>query len=249
MEPQWRLIASLEWPTMPNLSIKDVPEALAERLRQRAITKAAGELMLILTLAMASRKPARRMIDGPPSCSPPAYQDPGRSPTCAGAGLFPSTAGRSRSTSCAANAMPADRARQLIVAEPAPRPATRPPAVVDCSVIAAAVFAEAQCEQAWETLAGKSLHAPWLIDIEMGSVALRKSHPRESDVARAGLGHFEDMTSPGIDVTALVQLASRYQLTAYDAAYLLVASELRAPLLTFDQKLGSAARRHLASLS
>ena len=147
--------------------------------------------------------------------------------------------------------MPADRAKPLIVAEPAPRPATRPPVVVDCSVIAAAVFAEAQCEQAWETLAGKSLHAPWLIDIEMGSVALRKSHPRESDVARAGLGHFEDMdiTRYAVDVAALVQLASRYQLTAYDAAYLLVASELRAPLLTFDQKLGSAARRHLASLS
>ena len=146
--------------------------------------------------------------------------------------------------------MPAERASPLIVAEPAPRPAARPPVVVDCSVMAAAVFAEAQCDRAWEALAGKSIHAPWLIDIEMGSVALKKPHPRQSDVARAGLDHFQDLdiTRYAVDVAALVQLASRYQLTAYDAAYLLVASELRAPLLTFDQRLGEAARQHLASL-
>ena len=59
MEPQWRLIASLEWPTMPNLSIKDVPETLAERLRQRAAANhrsLQGELMSILTLAMAEQE-------------------------------------------------------------------------------------------------------------------------------------------------------------------------------------------------
>lgn len=122
--------------------------------------------------------------------------------------------------------------------------------VVDCSVIAAAVIAEAQCDLAWQSLAGRSLHAPWLIDIEMGSVALNKSHPRKTNVAQAGLDHFQDLdiTWYAVDVAALVQLASRYQLSAYDAAYLLVASELRAPLVTFDQRLGAAARRHLASL-
>ena len=146
--------------------------------------------------------------------------------------------------------MPAERARPLIVAEPAPRPAARPPVVVDCSVIAAAAFAEAQCDRAWEALAGKSLHAPWLIDIEMASVALKKSHLREAEMAHAGLGHFQDLdiTRYAVDPFAVVQLATRYQLTAYDAAYLLVASELRAPLLTFDQRLGEAARQHLASL-
>ena len=43
---------------MPNLSIKDVPEALAERLRQRAAANhrsLQGELMSILTLAMAEQ--------------------------------------------------------------------------------------------------------------------------------------------------------------------------------------------------
>ena len=125
---------------------------------------------------------------------------------------------------------------RLIVAEPPHEYRLRPPMVVDCSVIAAAVFAEVQCDRAWEAMAGTSLHAPWLIDIEMASVALKKSHLRETEVAHAGLGHFQnlDVTRYAVDQLALVQLATRYQLTAYDAAYLLVASELRAPLLTFD---------------
>lgn len=44
---------------MPNLSIKDVPETLAERLRQRAAANhrsLQGELMSILTLAMAEQE-------------------------------------------------------------------------------------------------------------------------------------------------------------------------------------------------
>ena len=35
-------------------------------------------------------------------------------------------------------------------------------------------------------------------------------------------------------------------LTAYDAAYLLLAATLQAPLLTFDQRLSQAAQRHLS---
>ena len=41
-------------------------------------------------------------------------------------------------------------------------------------------------------------------------------------------------------------LALEYELTGYDAAYLWLAAELRAPLMTFDTRLGSAARRHLS---
>ncbi|MDO8441583.1 MAG: type II toxin-antitoxin system VapC family toxin [Polaromonas sp.] len=44
------------------------------------------------------------------------------------------------------------------------------------------------------------------------------------------------------------QLAIRYKLSSYDAAYLWLAVELKAPLATFDEKPGRAARTHLASL-
>ena len=51
-----------------------------------------------------------------------------------------------------------------------------------------------------------------------------------------------------VDIAAQVALAQRYGLSAYDAAYLWLAAELKAPLATYDQKLGAAARLHLASL-
>ena len=50
------------------------------------------------------------------------------------------------------------------------------------------------------------------------------------------------------DLVAQYSLAIRYKLSAYDAAYLWLAAELKAPLVTFDEKLGAAARTYLASL-
>ena len=49
----------------------------------------------------------------------------------------------------------------------------------------------------------------------------------------------------GVDAEALLSIAERYQLTAYDAAYLCVAERLGAPLATLDGKLAEAARAHL----
>jgi predicted nucleic acid-binding protein len=43
-------------------------------------------------------------------------------------------------------------------------------------------------------------------------------------------------------------LALRYNLSAYDAAYLWLAAELKAPLATFDEKLAAAAQTHMAGL-
>jgi predicted nucleic acid-binding protein len=40
----------------------------------------------------------------------------------------------------------------------------------------------------------------------------------------------------------------RYKLSGYDAAYLWLAAELKAPLATFDKKLAAAAQAHLSSL-
>ncbi len=140
--------------------------------------------------------------------------------------------------------------RPLFVADLTPTYQTRRPLVVDCSVIAAAVFAEANGEQAWHGLVGASLHAPWLLDIEIASVAVKKGRASRPDWVEQGLVHFASLAihRHAVDAAALSRLAVRYALTAYDAAYLLVASELKAPLVTFDQTLAAAAKRHLASL-
>ncbi len=43
-------------------------------------------------------------------------------------------------------------------------------------------------------------------------------------------------------------IATRYGLSGYDAAYLWLAAEMRVPLLTFDAKLAIAAKAYLESL-
>jgi predicted nucleic acid-binding protein len=53
------------------------------------------------------------------------------------------------------------------------------------------------------------------------------------------------LTRCAIDSKAQFELARRTKLTAYDAAYLQLALDLRAPLATFDQKLGNAAKKEL----
>jgi predicted nucleic acid-binding protein len=50
-----------------------------------------------------------------------------------------------------------------------------------------------------------------------------------------------------VDAEAIVAVARRYELTAYDAAYLVVAARLAAPLATLDEALATAARAHLAA--
>jgi predicted nucleic acid-binding protein len=53
----------------------------------------------------------------------------------------------------------------------------------------------------------------------------------------------------GIDPFAVLDLCVRYRLSAYDSCYLWLAAELKAPLATFDEKLATAAKTHLAGLS
>jgi predicted nucleic acid-binding protein len=49
-----------------------------------------------------------------------------------------------------------------------------------------------------------------------------------------------------VDAEKLAAVAERHGLTSYDAAYLCVAEQLAAPLATFDERLGEAARVHLS---
>ncbi len=133
----------------------------------------------------------------------------------------------------------------LIVAEP--KRTYQPPIVVDCSVLAALLFNEPERDAAADTLSGKTLYAPWLIDHEIISVGLKKMMDGPEQVARAGMSDLMQirLTRRATDSVAQMLLAQQEGLSAYDAAYLQLAVELNAPLATYDQKLGRAARRVL----
>jgi predicted nucleic acid-binding protein len=139
----------------------------------------------------------------------------------------------------------------LIVAEPPPAYAARLPIVVDCSVLAALLFEEELREHATQALARRALHAPTLIDYEIASVA-QKKHAQgwPSDSIAEALAHYAghaiDLHRPRLPEQCA--LAQQYGLSVYDAAYLWLAGELKAPLATFDRKLGIAAQRHLGAL-
>jgi predicted nucleic acid-binding protein len=138
----------------------------------------------------------------------------------------------------------------LHVAEPPPGYLGRPPVVVDCSVLSAALFEEEARDDAFRVLAGKALHAPLLLDSEIVSVAAKKNRAGwpAPVIARALSDYVQQQIEfHRPDVEAQFALAMRYGLSTYDAAYLWVAGVLQAPLATFDAKLAKAARAHLAT--
>jgi predicted nucleic acid-binding protein len=145
--------------------------------------------------------------------------------------------------------MRAERASALIVAEPRARYAARAPLVVDCSVVAAVLFDEPSRDAAAQALAGKDLFAPELLADELVSVAVKKTRHGLEAVVRQALVDFTELelTRCRCDVHAQWRLALQYDLSAYDAAYLWLAAELGAPLATFDERLGGAARTLLGS--
>jgi predicted nucleic acid-binding protein len=143
------------------------------------------------------------------------------------------------------------RSYRLHVAEPKSAYLHRPPLVTDASVIAAAIFGEGNGGESVALLRGRTLHAPHLLDDEIGSVALKKLR-REAlawTAVASALQAYGKLAIErhAVDAETVVAVARRYELTAYDAAYLVVAERLNAPLATLDESLADAARVHLAS--
>lgn len=138
----------------------------------------------------------------------------------------------------------------IFVAEPPATYRVRPPLVVDCSLLAAALFDEPGRDAAVDRMSGRELFAPYLLDFEIASVALKKSRQGLSEVAICGLSDYTALSLERrmVDLEAQLALAVRYDLTAYDAAYLWLAADMKAPLATLDRRLGEAAQRHLKTL-
>lgn len=141
-------------------------------------------------------------------------------------------------------------AARLQFAEPPARYLVRPPAVVDCSVIAGLLFEEPWMEEAGSRLHGRDLQAPWLMQSEIAHVAVKKQQQGFAALAALGLERFAELEIElhPIEPVAVLELAQRYQLTGYDASYLWLAAHLKCPLATFDKQLAQAARAHLANL-
>jgi predicted nucleic acid-binding protein len=140
---------------------------------------------------------------------------------------------------------------RLRIAEPRTPYLHRPALVTDASIIAASLFGEDGHAEALALLHGRTLHAPHLLDNEIANVGLKKLRRERlsSKAIAAALQAYARLPIErhAVDAESLAVIAERHDLTAYDAAYLHVAEQLGAPLATLDEKLASAALRHLAS--
>jgi len=121
------------------------------------------------------------------------------------------------------------------------------PTVVDTSVLAALAFNEPRADEAASILKERACSAPTLLAYELTSVARRKvdAHPEMRDAITSAL---DDALSLGIELVdveqrASLDLALRFALTTYDAAYLALAFRRQATLATFDVTLARAATR------
>ena len=140
--------------------------------------------------------------------------------------------------------------RPFYVAEPPPQYLARPPVVVDCSALVGILFEEPWQTEASEKIRGRTLNAPFLLEIEFTSVAIKKHKQGYGALVDSALARFKalNVTLHQIQPADVLALALQYKLSAYDASYLWLAAVLKAPLATFDEKLADAARIHLASL-
>ena len=118
--------------------------------------------------------------------------------------------------------------------------------VVDASAVAAVLFQEPEGATIAAHCEGEALLAPHLLDYELANVVrtrIRK-HPDDELAVRIishGLGalNIQRLAAPPAEV---VQLALHTGLTAYDAAYLWLALDRDAELLTLDRELATADR-------
>jgi predicted nucleic acid-binding protein len=118
--------------------------------------------------------------------------------------------------------------------------------VLDASALAAMTFHEPDNVGLEAQVEDTSVHAPYLLKLEMANVALIKAR-RQPDAATEILTalHLALDDSTGIvwhdvDATDVALMAQATGLSAYDASYLWLAGTLDADLVTLDRKLAAA---------
>lgn len=125
------------------------------------------------------------------------------------------------------------------------------PFVVDASVSLAWCFedeATPQTEMILDRLTDDTALVPALWELEVSNVLLlgeRRSRLTESQSARfvALLGQLPiHVDTASVDMGAVLATGRRHALTAYDAAYLVLAGREGVPLATLDAKLRNAAQ-------
>lgn len=118
--------------------------------------------------------------------------------------------------------------------------------VVDASAVLELLLRTSRAERLSERLLDPevSLHAPYLLDLEVAQVLRRYWRATELSGDRAGeaLADFRDLRIHRHPHEPLLSRVweLRHNLTAYDAAYVALAEALGGPLLTRDGRLASA---------
>ena len=121
--------------------------------------------------------------------------------------------------------------------------------VIDASAFAAILFGEPEAREVAERLGGSRLVAPALLPFEVASVCLKKIR-RHPEIRQQMLDAYALRESVGVEevevtLDEVVTLAEQTSLTCYDAAYLWLATRLKADLVTLDERLGGAAEELL----
>jgi predicted nucleic acid-binding protein len=118
--------------------------------------------------------------------------------------------------------------------------------VIDASAAVAILFDELTREAVIEEIGDAELFAPTLLPFEVGNACMKKikARPAELHSMLGGFAAYQDLTvqEVSVDRIGVATLAQRERLSFYDAAYLWLARELGAELVTLDEKLAKAAR-------
>lgn len=123
--------------------------------------------------------------------------------------------------------------------------------VVDASAVVEVLLqnAKADIAEQWLLNPQRSKHAPHLLDMEVAHSIRRYATAGliDAELGRAALGNLLAFSIRRYPHQALLPRIwdLRHNMSAYDAAYVALAELLEAPLLTFDARLASAARRHV----